>query len=205
MLQCVKKYIRRTLKGNKKKIDDQVMGPGPGSLSLFGHSKQEVKRRVALWLEPPHEQFLHLRGNNVSISMHFLRNTLTFYLQGQIEVPFGRDVVQRCVKAVGYGRGSNLSVGAEWERLGATPADVFGYVGNLVSSLFCRLIAYSHFEQILSSLFDNQTGTRVEVKMDSETFGPAFSRIYNDARLCKTNELLTAIRKQVCQGGGLSL
>jgi hypothetical protein len=34
--------------------------------------------------------------------------------------------------------------------------------------------------------------------MDSEMFGLAFSQIYNDACLCKTNELLTAIQKQVC-------
>jgi hypothetical protein len=81
--------------------------------------------------------FCTFEGKQHKYSNVFLRNMLTFCLQGQIEVLFGHDIIQQCIKAVGYSRGLNLSIGAEWERLSATPADVFGYVGNFVSSLLC--------------------------------------------------------------------
>jgi hypothetical protein len=135
MLQGIKRYFRRALKADKKKIDAIVMSPEGASLSLAGCDEVELQRRVGIWLGPIHEQYLHVRGENVSFIDILLKITY-IYLQGAIQIPFGRAVVRKGVEAIGYGtRGSDMPIGMGWNKRTGAPVSVFAYVGNLVSCI----------------------------------------------------------------------
>jgi hypothetical protein len=64
MLQCVKRFFRRTQKGDKGKVNALILSED--GLNLENLAPEEKIRRVSKYLDSPHENYLHIRGEHVS-------------------------------------------------------------------------------------------------------------------------------------------